>query len=207
MQELVRLLHLVETTTHGPAVYGVVALAAALDAVFPAVPSETLLISAAVLSSRPYGPALGLLVVAGAAGAVAGDNLMYWLGRTVGERAVSRLARGQAAAQRVEWATSMIRRYGPVLVIVGRYIPGGRTAVTLASGTLAMPWERFIVADVIAGLSWAAYACLLGHLGGAIFDSTWVAILVSTGGALVLGVAVEGARRLAGRVRPRQASP
>lgn len=201
MQELARLAHFFTTATHGPWVYAVVGLAAAFDAIFPIVPSETLLISAAVLSARPHGPALWGLVVAGAAGAVAGDNLMYWLGRLVGERAVSRLARGPVATRRVEWASSMVRRYGPALVVVGRYIPGGRTAVTLASGTLAMPWGRFLIADVVAGVTWALYACLIGRVGGELFDSTWVAILVSAGGAVVLGLIFEGVRRLANRLR------
>jgi hypothetical protein len=38
------------------------------------------------------------------------------------------------------------------LILVGRFIPGGRTAVTLACGLLEMRWRRFIFFDVAAGL-------------------------------------------------------
>lgn len=199
VQELQRWLDLTAAVGQGSAVYPAVALAAALDAVLPLVPSETILISAAVLSVRPGGPAIWLLLIAGAAGAIAGDNAMYWVGRTLGVRAARRLAGGAEAARRIGWATSAIERHGPVLVIAARYVPGGRTAVTLAAGTLAMPWRRFLVADVVAGFSWAAYACLLGRLGGEAFESTWTAILVSAGVAVGLAVGLEGVRRLRSR--------
>lgn len=196
MQELQRWLDPVTLAGLGPAIYAAVALAAALDVVVPLIPSETILISAAVLSSRPGGPSAWLLVVAGAAGAITGDNAMYWLGRGLGERAVRRFAGGARAAGRVRWATSEIERHGPVLVITARYVPGGRTAVTLAAGTLAMPWRKFLLADLFAGVSWATYACLLGRLGGAAFENTWTAILISLGAAAVLALAFEGVRRL-----------
>lgn len=53
----------------GPAVYAVVALAAALDPILLAIPAETILISAAVLSAHRGGPLIWLLVLIGAAGA------------------------------------------------------------------------------------------------------------------------------------------
>lgn len=199
MEELQRWLDLITVATEGPALYVAVAVAAALDALLPVIPSETILISAAVLSARPGGPSVWLLVVAGSAGAIAGDNAMYGLGRGLGERAVRRLAGGPRAAERVRWAASAIRRHGPILVIAARYVPGGRTVVTLAAGTLGMPWRRFIAADIVAGVSWAVYACLLGRLGGAAFESTWTAILVSAGVAAVLALALEGVRRLRAR--------
>ena len=41
------------------------------------------------------------------------------------------------------------------LIVIARFIPGGRTAMTFAAGyTQGMPWRRFIVADVIAGVIW-----------------------------------------------------
>lgn len=121
---------------------------------------------------------------------------MYWLGRLIGERATRRLARGRTATERLRWAAAKMDRHGPVMVVVGRYIPGGRTAVTLVAGTLGMPWRRFFVADVIAGTTWSAYACALGRVGGAAFDSTWKAIVLAAGLAAVLTLAVEGWRRL-----------
>lgn len=199
MQEFDRLLHLIVTTQQGPALYALIAVIVALDVLPSPIPSQAILITAAVLSARPDGPALWLLIVAGAGGAIAGDNAMYWVGRAFGEPAVRRLARGGRGARQVRWAAAQIERHGPALIVSGRYVWGGRTAVTLAAGAWAMPWPRFILADVCAGLSWAVWSCLLGRLGGVVFEGTWTAILVSVAAGILLALGIEGVRRLSQR--------
>src|SRR5262249_48499829 len=90
-------------------------------------------------------------------------------------------------------------------VIVGRFIPGGRTAVTFSCGfTHAMRWRRFIVADVIAGVLWASYAALLGYWGGKRFeDQPWKGLLI----AFAIAVAASGGTDPARRLRARGAAP
>ena len=140
----------------------------ALDVVFPLVPSETSVITAGVLAGT--GDLLLVLVIASAAaGAVLGDNVSYWIGRTLGDRMVARFFQGERR-KRIDWAEKQIRERGPYLIVIGRFIPGGRTAVTLASGLLEMPWRKFIVWDVAAGVLWASYAGLLGYVGGRSFE-------------------------------------
>jgi membrane protein DedA with SNARE-associated domain len=197
VQVLDELDRLVVTLGGGPLAYVVVGMAAALDPILPVIPAETILVSAAVLSSRDGGPWIWLLVPAGTLGAVAGDNIMYWLGRLGGERVTRRLFRGRAGAERLRWAEERIGRHGPLMVVAGRYIPGGRTAATLVAGALGMSWRHFLLADAVAGITWSAYACLLGRVAGATFErSTWKAILLAAGVALAMTIAVEGARRL-----------
>ena len=59
---------------------------------------------------------------------------------------------------------------GGYLIIIGRFIPGGRTVVTLSCGMLEMPWRRFFAFDVVAGLVWGTYAAMLGYVGGRTFE-------------------------------------
>src|SRR4029079_13662450 len=71
---------LVELVTASGWVYPLILGIAALDAVFPLVPSEATVISAAALAGT--GELVLLLVLtAGAAGAVIGDNVAYLIGR------------------------------------------------------------------------------------------------------------------------------
>lgn len=140
----------------------------ALDVIFPVVPSETSVILAGVLS------ATGDLVLAAviglaAAGAVLGDNTSYGIGRTVGHRIVERFFKGERR-KRIDWAEEQIEQRGGYLIVVGRFIPGGRTAITLAAGLLEMRWRKFIVYDVTAAALWASYAALLGYFGGRTFE-------------------------------------
>lgn len=141
---------------------------AGLDVLFPLVPSETSVILAGVLAST--GDLRVVLVILFAAGgAILGDNAAYWIGRKVGHRIVERFFKGERKKQ-IDWAHRQVQQRGGYLIIVGRFIPAGRTAVTLSCGMLEMPWRRFIAFDVAAGLVWATYATMLGYVGGRTFE-------------------------------------
>jgi membrane protein DedA with SNARE-associated domain len=52
------------------------------------------------------------------------------------------------------------------VIIVCRFIPGGRTAVTLTCGLLGYERRRFVIATAVAAVIWALYAFFIGRLGG-----------------------------------------
>jgi len=161
---------------------------AALDVIFPLVPSETSVILAGVFASTGDLMLAGVIVCA-AAGAILGDNTAYGIGRTVGHRLVERFFKGERR-KRVDWAEKQVDERGGYLIVVGRFIPGGRTAVTLACGLLEMRWRRFISFDVVAGFLWASYAALLGYVGGRTFEkSPLYGFLI----AFVVALAITGA--------------
>jgi membrane-associated protein len=168
---------------------------AALDVIFPLVPSETSVILAGVLAGTGD-LVLAAVIVCAAAGAILGDNISYLIGRTVGDRIVARFFAGERR-KRIDWAEEQIEERGPYLIVVGRFIPGGRTAITLAAGLLEMPWRRFIVFDVAAGIVWACYAALLGYAGGRTFEENpFKAFLIAFAVALAVTGAVEAFRWL-----------
>jgi membrane protein DedA with SNARE-associated domain len=78
---------------------------------------------------------------------------------------------------------------GGQLIVVGRFIPGGRTVVTLSAGMLRFRWRRFLVFDAAAALIWALYAALLGYFGGRAFENAERKGLLL---ALGIGLAVGG---------------
>jgi membrane-associated protein len=164
---------------------------AALDVVFPLVPSETSVILAGVIASTGDLILFAVILVA-AGGAILGDNTAYAIGRTVGDRLVTRFFAGERR-KRIDWAEKQVDERGGYLILVGRFIPGGRTAVTLACGLLEMRWRRFISFDVAAGLMWASYAALLGYFGGKAFEEQpWKGFIV----AFVVALGITGAIEL-----------
>ncbi len=177
---------LTEQVSGSPLSYLIVLLSAGGDVLFPVIPSETVVITAGIVSA--HGRLLLPLVIGAAIlGALVGDNLVYLGGAKLGEPLTRRLFRGEQATGRLEWAQRALRGHGSVVIVVGRFIPGGRTASTFAAGTLGLPWRRFILADVVAATLWALYATSLGYFGGQAFrDSVWLPL----GAALaVAGVA------------------
>jgi len=182
--------------------YLVIFAVAMVDAFFPLVPSETLLITGGVLASTGD-LELGLVILAGAAGAVAGDNVSFGIGTWVGEKTVKRWFRSPKWHARLEWAERQLLARGAYIIIIARFIPGGRTAVTFSAGYIhAFPWRRFIVYDVAAGLIWATYGALLGYFGGKTFEEQpWKGFLLAFGIAATVAFAVEGVRHLLRRRR------
>jgi membrane protein DedA with SNARE-associated domain len=168
---------------------------AAVDAFFPLVPSETLVVVGGNLASSGD-LVLWLVILSGAAGAVLGDNISYGIGSWVGERSVKRVFRSEKAHKRLEWAERTLDERGAYIIIIARFIPGGRTAVTFSAGYIpTFPWRRFIVYDIVAGVIWATYAALLGYFGGKTFENhPFYGVLVALGIALTLGLVVEVVR-------------
>jgi membrane protein DedA with SNARE-associated domain len=182
--------------------YFVIFIVAVIDAFFPLVPSETVLV---IGGSFAASGDLNLLfvILAGSAGAILGDNISYGIGALVGERTVKRWFRSEKAHKRLEWAERTLDERGAYIIIVARFIPGGRTAVTFSAGYIpTFPWRRFIVYDIVAGVIWATYAALLGYFGGKTFENhPFYGVLVALGIALALGLVVEVVRHARARRR------
>jgi membrane protein DedA with SNARE-associated domain len=179
--------------------YPVVFAAAGLDVLLPLIPSETIIITASVLAAQGD-LFIWLIVPLVALGAIVGDNLCYLLGRAIGDPVADRLFRGEVGEARLLWAEEALRRRGAVLIGVGRFVPGGRTATTFAAGTLEMPYRQFLAADAFAAAIWALYVCMLGYLGGETFkDDLWLPLGTSFACAMAVGAGFEIRRRIQAR--------
>lgn len=165
------------------------------SAVVPLLPSESMIVTAGVLAGTgaldlPY------VLLAGALGAFAGDNLGYLVGRGLGVAAFRWVERGERRQRSLEWARGLLDRGGGPLIVADRFIPGGRTAVSITAGTLSYPWRRYVVFSAIGSVAWAVYGSLLGYLVGEAFQqSLWKKLLLALGIVAVVGAAVELVRR------------
>jgi membrane-associated protein len=197
------IMDLAEGAMDSPWIFAALFAFAALDAFFPIVPSESLVITAGVFAASGE-PNLVGIILAAAAGAFVGDHISYFIGRTAGERLMRRAKPGSRKA--AAWARGhklLDERGGPILVIC-RYIPGARTAITLTSGAVAYRLRSFTFFDAIAALSWGTYSALVGYIGGEAFEeSPWKGLALGLGIALSVTFAVEVIRHLR---RPRTAA-
>jgi membrane-associated protein len=183
-----------------PVSYLIALLIPALDAILPILPSETAIIALGVATAGSADPRIALLVGCAAVGAFMGDNLCYLLGRRFGPRVERRFFAGEKGARRREWAERSLERFGTQLIVVCRFIPGGRTAVTLCCGLIGYPRRRFVTATAVAAVIWALYAFFIGRLGGKAFeDKPWAGLLIAFGATMAVTGLVEGIRRLRSR--------
>jgi membrane-associated protein len=187
---------LTELISASPWTYAVVLGLAAADALFPVFPSETAAIAAGVLAGAGD-LSLAFVIAAAAAGAFIGDNSSYAVGRTAGQTATRPLFRGAKGRARRHWAERTLDTRGGYLIVVARFIPGGRTATTLTAGVTRMRWPRFVGFAGLAAVLWASFAAGVGYLGGRTFeDNTLLGIGAAFAVVLVITLGVEVARRL-----------
>lgn len=177
--------------------YLIVFAIAMLDAFFPIVPSEATAIAAGVVAGTG-GLSVELVIVAAALGAFVGDNISFGIGHFLGERVERRCFTGEKAQKRLKWAQRTLDERGGYLIVVARFIPGGRTATTFTAGFVeTFPWHRFLRYDAIACAIWGTYTVLLGYFGGRTFEEQpWKGLLLAFGIAVAVTAMVEVVRYL-----------
>lgn len=191
---------LLQGTLGSPWLWLIVFAVAGLDALLPFMPSETTVITVAVLLG-PDLPHLALLAILAAVGALAGDCLSHAVGRGAAP-ALTRWLRG-GEQDRYEWARGQVERNAGLLIIAGRYLPGGRVASGLATGSMGVGWARFVVLDAVGAGIWAVYSVVIGAIGGASFDGRPAKGLLLS---FAIGLAMAGTIEVARRLRSRHAA-
>lgn len=190
-----------------PLSYLIAFVVPALDAIFPALPGETAIIALGVATAGSADPRIALLVGCAAAGAFAGDNLSYLLGRRFGPAVQRRFFTTPKGRKARTWAERSLARFGLQLIVVCRFIPGGRTAVTLTCGLTGYPRRRFVAGTAVAAVIWALYAFFIGRIGGQAFeDNPWAGLVIAFGVSVAVSVVIEVIRRLLARRRMRAAA-
>ncbi|MEU8250413.1 DedA family protein [Nonomuraea sp. NPDC048916] len=192
------ILDLVQQAMSSPWLYAALFALALLDGFFPIVPAETSVITAGVFAASGE-TNLALVMLVAALGAFAGDHISYLIGNRSGGRLRERKA--------FVWARDALAERGGLVLVVARYIPGGRTATTLTMGAVRYPRRSFTFFDAIAASSWAVYSGLIGFFGGMAFENDPVrGLLLGLGTALAITGIVEAVRWIRKR-RAIQASP
>jgi membrane protein DedA with SNARE-associated domain len=175
--------------------YGLVLLFAlvAVESAGVPLPGETALITAAVLA-RPehHHYSLAWVIVVGAAGAIAGDNVGYWLGRVGGRKLLSRWSVTERyAAKALPPSERFFRRHGAKTVFFGRFIALLRVTAAWLAGISHMTWWRFFAWNAAGGIAWAIGVSLLAYWAGkAVAEAVSHYGLYGVVAVVVLGVVV-----------------
>ena len=183
--------------TDSPITYLVVFALVALDVLFPILPGEASVLIAAVLAGSGQ-LSITWVIVAAVLGAFVGDNVAYWIGRGAGRPLVERIMRGRP--EQLDEVAARFADRGGSIIIIGRFVPGGRTAVAIGAGVLCFPWLRFVAYDAVAAVVWGLEAAIPGYIGGTVFaDRPWIGLLVGIATGAAITLVVEAIRRMSAR--------
>jgi membrane protein DedA with SNARE-associated domain len=117
------------------------------------------------------GRAWQLVCVLMYAGVMAGDSMIFALGRHYGKRLLAWQGthhlfppKKQARVQR------MFDRYGPIVLLAARFMPGMRAPIFSTAGAMHVPYFRFVFYDGLAALVSVPIFVWFGHWLWAKFD-------------------------------------
>ncbi len=173
-------------------------LVVGFGAIVPIVPTGAAVSGAAALAFHTHPLLIVLTIAAGAAGAYAGDLVMYAMCRKGGEKLARRL-RWLRDEEHLASVKERLRHSQVPVLLVSRLLPGGRVPVLLAAAFLGLPWRTFVVANLPACLLWSAVYAGIGVAGGSIFPEPWQGVVA----AIILVLLVTQAVSLVNRLRSR----
>lgn len=186
-----------------PWFYVIIYVIAVLDSVLPIVPSETLVIIGGV-SAGLGDLSIVLVILAAGLGAFTGDNMSYLIGRQASVTVTRRYERTEKGKKRLDTVIHQIHERGGLLLITARFIPGGRTILTLSCGITRQDRKWYATWIGIAATIWALYASLLGFIGGKTFEENHtLAFIVAFATAVSVTVVIEVVRAGIKRLRRR----
>lgn len=137
-------------------------------------PGDTLLIITGVLTftGTMVDPPVGILIpiwwvcLAIAAAAFIGGEVGYLIGHKVGPRIFERRESGLFSRENVERTNKFFDRFGPLAVIVARFVPVVRTFTPIAAGVGHMNYRKYSLYNGIGALIWGAGLTFIGFLLG-----------------------------------------
>lgn len=144
---------------------------------FLAASSEAVPVAGAVIPGSAIVIGIGALVglgtlqlwpilAAATLGAVAGDGLSYWFGRTYKQRALEVWPLSRHPGM-IAMSERFFDRHGAKSVVIARFTPVVRSFVPLIAGISGMTPGRFYLANVVSAFAWAPVHVLPGAALGA----------------------------------------
>lgn len=172
-------------------------VAAAVDAVFPVVPSEGMVITAGMAAAAGHQNLLLVIAVA-MVGSVIGESTCYFMGRGSGPALHRWMKRQERRQQMYDRVSGALHARGGLILMTVRYIPGARMVATLTAGATRYSFKKFIVFTFFGVTIAYTYVALLGYLGGDAFAHDQLkGLAFSLGLAATIGLLVETSRRIA----------
>ena len=128
-------------------------------------PGDSLLVTAGIFAAADVVPLRWLLLpVMGCA--VIGDQVGYWVGRSMGKALYQREDSFLFRRSHLQRAHNFYEKYGGRAVIFARFVPIIRTFCPPVAGAALMPYSRYLAFDILGGIFWVGAMILGGFFLG-----------------------------------------
>ncbi len=166
--------------------------------VTPFLPGDSLLFAVGAIAAWDNPPLdlftlIILLSVAGIIGNTINYRIGYYIGPKIFEQEKIRLIKKEHLIK----THAFYEKHGALAIILSRFLPIFRTFVPFVAGIGRMDWKKFMLYNVVGGISWVVIGTVAGYLFGNIpwvqehFEMVLIAIVVITVMPAVIGMASE----------------
>lgn len=133
--------------------------------VMPFLPGDSLLFAAGVFAGRG---SLNLWVLYGVliTAALCGDNVNYWIGRTIGPKVFKSETSRLLNKKHLERTHAFLEKYGGKAIIMARFVPIVRTCMPFVAGVGAMTYRKFLAFSIFAAFFWVGVCVTAGYWFG-----------------------------------------
>lgn len=131
-------------------------------------PGDSLLLTAGLLAYKEVFN-IWVLLIGFPLAAIIGDNVGYWFGHKVGPPIFSRPESRFFKPQNLAKAKEYYDKYGPMTIVLARFLPFVRTFVPIVAGAVSMDRRTFFIYNVVGGVLWGVGVTLVGYFLGALF--------------------------------------
>ncbi|HTC41567.1 MAG TPA: VTT domain-containing protein, partial [Candidatus Acidoferrales bacterium] len=130
-------------------------------------PGDSLLVTAGVVAAdKGSGLQLAWLLPLVTLCAIVGDQLGYWIGRTMGQRLYQREDSRFFKKSHLMRAHEFYEKYGSRTIVLARFMPIIRTFCPPVAGAAQMNYTRYLLFDIAGGFLWVWSMILLGYTLG-----------------------------------------
>lgn len=137
-------------------------------------PGDSLLLASGLIAFNGTLPGhpnvfnLWILLIGFPIAAILGDNVGYWFGHKVGPPIFSRPESRFFKPQNLAKAKEYYDKYGPITIVLARFLPFIRTFVPIVAGAVSMDRRTFFLYNVLGGVLWGVGVTLAGYFLGSL---------------------------------------
>lgn len=136
----------------------------------PFLPGDSLLFVAGALAAVG-GMSLPTLMILLSVAAITGDAVNYSIGRWAGPKVFSWENSRWFNRDAFNKTHAFYEEYGPITIVIGRFLPFIRTFAPFVGGVAQMSYRRFVLYNIVGGVLWVSSLTLLGYMVG---NQPWV---------------------------------
>lgn len=143
---------------------------------FALLPGDSLLVLCGIFAAAPASDGgtllpLGFLLTVVPLCGVIGDQVGFWIGTWFGQamygwKDISFLGIPLFKVSYLKKAEAFYQRWGVFAIVMGRWVPIVRTFAPIVAGITRMPIRKFIIFNILGGISWVWSMVLAGYFLG-----------------------------------------